>query len=72
LVPSLAATAKHLYLAWKEGDDSLINLLTITEGESPRDAPIRLEEARSGPWLSLASVMGPGGCHEEGTTWRHE
>jgi hypothetical protein len=22
--------------------------------------------------LSLASVMGPGCCHEEGTTWRHE
>jgi uncharacterized membrane protein YphA (DoxX/SURF4 family) len=22
--------------------------------------------------LSLASVMGPGCCHEEGTTWHHE
>ena len=22
--------------------------------------------------LSLASLMGPGCCHEEGTTWRHE
>jgi hypothetical protein len=45
LAPSLAASGERLYLAWKGGDDSFINLLSATD--SPRSVPVRLGEARS-------------------------
>lgn len=38
------------------------------------DEPMRttLEKLRRSIPVSLATVMGPGGCHEEGTTCGHE
>jgi hypothetical protein len=51
----------------------LLNTGLLVNGKySAFGSQLAVQHRRMRSLLSLASVMGPGCCHEEGTTWLHE